>query len=91
MMLVFVVQWREVAECRVTPPPVVPRLEPFKDSDGDVVDRLPGVAFGSSVFTVPIRDSHMALSRASPTVPMLGVIAASRSLRVKAKLVYCDP
>jgi hypothetical protein len=41
-----------------------------------------------SIFIVPIRLSHIALSSASPTVPMLETMPSLASRRVKAKDVY---
>src|SRR5215212_5429619 len=45
----------------------------------------------ASVLNSPMVDSHKALSRASPTVPMEPVIPASRSSAVKVTDTYCDP
>jgi hypothetical protein len=44
-----------------------------------------------SIFIVPIRLSHIALSSASPTVPMLPTRPSLASRFVNANEVYCEP
>jgi hypothetical protein len=50
-----------------------------------------GCRLSFSSFIVPISDSHIALSNASPTVPMLATIPSPASRRVNANDVYWLP
>jgi hypothetical protein len=67
---------------------VVPGLDPFEDGGADVSTERQACRSSFSIFIVPIRLSHIALSSASPTEPMLSTRPSAARRRVNANEVY---